>query len=320
MPDTTTTGWMQVGDPTAHRGIAVAPIFPRVAPRAEYVPLDTALAGGLRVTEVDEGGSVGELTVSNPLHVPVLLCDGEELVGAKQNRVMNVTVLVEEGTTVAIPVSCVEQGRWRYESDAFAAAPHTAYPELRRRKAERLASAPMARGAAQGEVWDEVAGKAGRLGNRSATGAHADIQRQEAPRIDELCGAFPLEPGQCGAVLALAGEVVCLDAVSRPEAFAVLYPKLLRGYMLDAVERLDGDVAGAGVFEAFMGALGGGRVDRRPSVGLGLDMRVSGNGVIGSGLEVDGEVVQLSAYPSRGDAAEGLRVARMSRPSVRRRH
>jgi hypothetical protein len=40
--------------------------------------------------------------------------DGEQLVGAKQNRILNMTVLVAAETEVTIPVSCVERGRWGY--------------------------------------------------------------------------------------------------------------------------------------------------------------------------------------------------------------
>jgi ARG and Rhodanese-Phosphatase-superfamily-associated Protein domain len=38
--------------------------------------------------------------------------DGQELVGAKQNRVLNVTVLIEAESEVLLPLSCVEEGRW----------------------------------------------------------------------------------------------------------------------------------------------------------------------------------------------------------------
>ena len=48
------------------------------------------------VTEVsDSGFRRGTSTCGNPLDDRVLLYDGEELVGAKQNRILNVTVLVE---------------------------------------------------------------------------------------------------------------------------------------------------------------------------------------------------------------------------------
>ena len=73
----------QTGETVEHRGIVVAPLFPRTDPVAAYVTLDEALAGGLRVRETSEAGSVPELVVENPLAERVLLYDGEELVGAK---------------------------------------------------------------------------------------------------------------------------------------------------------------------------------------------------------------------------------------------
>jgi len=45
--------------------------------------------------------------VANGADRPLLLLDGEELIGAKQNRILNTTVLVAAHTEVTIPVSCV---------------------------------------------------------------------------------------------------------------------------------------------------------------------------------------------------------------------
>ncbi|MGQ0579869.1 MAG: ARPP-1 family domain-containing protein, partial [Betaproteobacteria bacterium] len=83
--------------------------------------LDEALARKLaRVTEISDSGSVPELMFSNEAEANILLMDGEELVGAKQNRVLNVSILVGGKSQVAVPVSCVEQGRWRWSSRHFA--------------------------------------------------------------------------------------------------------------------------------------------------------------------------------------------------------
>jgi hypothetical protein len=49
----------------------------------------------------------------------VLLLDGEELAGAKQNRVLNTTILLQENSETIIPVSCTEQGRWAYATMEF---------------------------------------------------------------------------------------------------------------------------------------------------------------------------------------------------------
>ena len=300
---------IQLGDPVEHRDLVVAPLFPRRQPRARYVTLEEALPLGFRVTEVDEAGSVPELVATNPLDADVLLYDGEELLGAKQNRILNVTVLVAAGSETRIPVSCVEQGRWHARSAAFAAAPHAANPEVRRRKAARLSSAPLERGVAQAAVWDAVAASAGRHGVRSPTGAQADVFRAREDDLAALRKAFPLQPGQSGALVATRAGV-CLDYVSRPDAFTRLYPKLLDGYLLDALGHRDGKAAGD--LRAFVHAADRALRRRQPSAGRGEDVRLRSDAVVGSGLELDGELVQLCAF-STDDDGEHTRIARPSR-------
>lgn len=313
MSVTTIDTTLQLGDPVEHRGIVIAPLFPRRQPVARYLTLAEAIALGFRVTEVDASGSVPELLVHNPLEENVLLYDGEELVGAKQNRILNVTVLVAGGGKTRIPVSCVEQGRWSARSAAFSDASHTAYPELRRRKAERLAAAPMALGVAQSEVWESVAAKADRLDADAPTGAQADIFRAREGALAGLREAFPFLPGQAGALFALGPRQLCLDFVSRPDAFAQLYGKLLDGYLLDAVEALDGKPAGADELEGFLTRVAAAPRSRHPSVGLGDDLRLRTEDVVGSGLELEGELVQLSAFSSENDGPSRSRIARPSR-------
>ena len=300
---------IQLGEPVERRGVVVAPLFPRLKPRAEYVTLEEALPLGFRVAEVDAAGSVPELAVANPLDSNVLLYDGEELLGAKQNRILNVTVLVAARSETRIPVSCVEEGRWHARSSSFSAAQHAAYPELRLRKAERLSASPLDPGAAQGEVWQALSEKAGRMGVHSPTGAQADVFAARERALGAWRDAFPLQPGQSGALLAL-GDRLCLDYVSRPEAFARLYPKLLEGYLLDALEAVDSRPSRD--LDAFLAAIAAGALARRPSAGLGDDVRLRGEHTVGSGLEVDGELLQLCAF-STEISAQRTRVARPTR-------
>jgi hypothetical protein len=306
---------VQPGEPVAHRGVVIMPLFPRRDPVAPYITLDEALPLGLQITETSDAGSVPELAVLNPLDRNVLLYDGEELVGAKQNRILNVTVLVAAGAKLPIPVSCVEEGRWSRRSAQFGSAGHVSHAHLRRRKAEMLAAQPLARGLAQGEVWDEVRDKAARMHVLSSTHANADTFAAHRGRLEELEAAFAFQPGQCGAVLAL-GDQLCLDWVSRPEAFVQLWPKLRRGYLLDALERLDQERTSDVRMRGFLDEIERAPAAEGPSAGLGSDVRLRGAGLIGSGLRVDGETVQLSAFSSAdgGERAFG----RIARPSLRR--
>jgi len=303
---------IQLGDPVEHRAIVIAPLFPRTDPRTDYLTLEDALPLGFRIEEIDEAGSVPELIAVNPLDTPVLLYDGEELLGAKQNRILNVTVLADAATRTPIPVSCVEQGRWHARSAAFTSASHTAYPELRRRKAEQLSAEPLARGRAQAAVWENVADKAGRHDVRSATGAAADIYRARSDALAALRPKFPAVPGQSGALLALPDGRLCLDYLSRPTAFAQLYGKLLDGYLLDGLESLDRDPTPPARLDEFVTALAELPRRRSPSAGLGDDLRLAGAGVVGSGLIVEDELLQLSAFTTEQQEPR-TRVARPSR-------
>ena len=305
----------QLGDPVENRGIVIAPLFPTRDPACTYLTLDEALPQGLKITETSLSGSVPELAVHNPLTANVLLYDGEELVGAKQNRILNVTVLVGAENAVQIPVSCVEEGRWSQRSVEMDSAGHVSHAHLRRRKAETLAAMPLQRGIAQGEVWNEVRAKAERMGAASATGANSDTFSAYRTNLAELEPMFPLEPGQCGALLAL-GDNLCLDWVSRPDAFQQLWPKLRRGYLLDALEALDRPPTPTTTIARFIDAVGATGVARRPSVGLGNDVRLRSLDMIGSGLEVQGELLQLSMFTSTDGGEQAF--GRITRPSRRR--
>ena len=109
---------LQVGTPTTFASLTMFPLVgdgEGLPP--EYATLDEALQQGLlEVREISQAGSVPELTVVNKGDRAVFLLDGEELVGAKQSRVLNLTILVPAGRTLIIPVSCVESGRWASRS------------------------------------------------------------------------------------------------------------------------------------------------------------------------------------------------------------
>jgi len=119
-------------------------VFPLVAPRPAtgdrpYRTLDEAIADGTaRVTEVSNAGSVPELSFVNEGDQPVLLLDGEELAGAKQNRILNLTILCPAKKSIVIPVSCVEAGRWRHVSASLKPEQHVMYSTARSKKAARV--------------------------------------------------------------------------------------------------------------------------------------------------------------------------------------
>src|SRR5437867_563786 len=96
---------LRLGEVQEFKNIAVIPLFTSADHSPEYLTLKEALEKNLtEITEVGLGGSVPELKVTNQADLPVLLVDGEELIGAKQNRILNTTVLLREKSVTVIPV------------------------------------------------------------------------------------------------------------------------------------------------------------------------------------------------------------------------
>ena len=66
--------------------------------------------------------------------------DGEELIGAKQNHTLNLSILVPAHASIDIPVSCVERGRWHHLSREFSSAPRAHYAEGRAKKMAQVSA------------------------------------------------------------------------------------------------------------------------------------------------------------------------------------
>jgi hypothetical protein len=122
----------QVANAVSHEALTVFPMFAPARDEVNYLLSPTAIAeGAVIVEEVNEAGSVRNLVVHNRAECPVLFLEGEELRGAKQNRVLNTSVLVAAQSKTTIPVSCVERGRWRYKGHYFTSGGAYASSKLR---------------------------------------------------------------------------------------------------------------------------------------------------------------------------------------------
>ncbi len=275
----------ELGDPASHRGLTLYPLFPTAEPTVEYVGLDEALARGASVREVDDAGSVETLVFDNVLGELVLLYEGEELVGAKQNRIVQRTALAGAKSVTELPVHCVEQGRWAYRTRVFASAPRAAGPEVRRAKGS------------QHDVWSAVAAKNARLRVDAPTGAAEAAYVHYGSTLDEYLAALPRLDGQCGIVAGIGGVLACLDYTGRADVFAGLYAKLLRGYALDAIERPVEKPLRRATVQRFLRAVAAAPRRLAPAVGLGSESRFGG-AVLGVELTAHGELVSLTAFPA----------------------
>jgi hypothetical protein len=301
---------ISLGTPTAYRNLTLTPILLKDGPLSSIEPmsLEEALgAGTLRVSEVSAEGHVPELRVENSGEAPVLILDGEELVGAKQNRIVNVSILVPPHAEIVIPVSCIEAGRWGYSRPSFAAASRVLNPEIRSRKAEavtRNLKAKKLRFSDQRDVWDGVDKMLYALGAASPTRALSDGFEERVNAIGDYVAAFKLQPGQVGVLYRIGGVLAGLDLFASEHTFARAFAKLARGSALQALAGYDKD--GPSLDESgFLQAALTAPAERFPAVGLGEELRLDTDGIGGGALQVASGLVHQFAFARTG--GKGLR-------------
>ncbi len=289
---------VRVGDPLGHEALTVFPLFAGPAGVADYLLADEAIASGsVTVEEVSEAGSVPDLMVENRAEGLVLFLEGEELRGAKQNRVLNTSVLVAQGRT-AIPVSCVEQGRWRFRSRQFGSSGSYSSSKLRhvlKKSVTRSAQEGQGHGSDQGEVWREVGRQMASLGSQSSTGAMADTYDSHRHRLDEFQDRLKYVEGATGLAVALGGKVVSVDLFDKPSTCCKVWGRLLTGLVMDALEPgLVGRAGGAEV-EQVVSALRGAPWQPTKAAGAGEELRAELSGDRhASALTSGGAVVHAS--------------------------
>ena len=285
-----------LGEPQVAGPLGVFPVF-GPAPRLSYRSFAQATELGALVREVDGGGSVRSLVLENPTDLPLLLYEGEEVLGARQNRTFDESVLVGSGEKVTVEVSCVEAGRWEAarRAEALQPSPQAADPDLRHLK--RAAKRSLGH-ADQREVWAAVATRLADHGVSSPVSAMSDLYDGRRTALHALAKAVRPVEGQVGALASVSGRPMALDLLSRADAFATLLPRLAQGYALAALGACDGHAGHDAALHFLSDALAAPRV-HTPTRGLGRGVAIGTPSLVGSGLEHDEGLIALAAFPAR---------------------
>jgi hypothetical protein len=310
---------VQIGEATTFRNLTVFPLFGKESRAADYLTLDEALAQGLAsVTEVSEGGSVPELKFVNDSDRPIFLLDSEELQGAKQNRILNLSILAPARKTLKVPVSCVEAGRWAHSSREFSTARHAHFAEGRARKMAQVTRSMRAGGghhSDQMDVWNTITAKSARMHAPSPTAAAAVMYSAHEDRLEEFVvacalespspdasagdyGEFTAAENQTGAAFAINGKVLGVELFDSAETLHKLLPKLVRSYALDAIDA-EGEAThspAVAEVEAFLKSLGQATATTATGVGLGQDVRLTEESLTGGALLDGDRLIHLSAF------------------------
>ncbi|MCX8115376.1 MAG: hypothetical protein N3D71_09930 [Burkholderiaceae bacterium] len=305
---------LEIGTPISAAHLTMVPLLAPAPADPDYLLLDDALDAGLaEVTELSQGGSVPELAFRNRADRDVLLVDGEELVGAKQNRVLNLTILVAAGEQVTIPVSCVEAGRWSWRSQRFASGRRKLHASARWAKMRGVSASlreagRRAGGEIQHEVWASIDRKISAFACRSESRALHDVYDHAEDRLRAIRTAFAAQPRQVGAVFFIDNALAGLDLYDTPFTLAKLLPKLVDSYAFDAIERADEaaqrTTPSLAEIRALLARIAAAPHSAYPAVATGTDVRIEGDGLHAAALCAKDRLVHLSAFCTDAQAGQ----------------
>ena len=286
-----------VGRPITRLGISLFPVYLH----GNDLPETAAGPNSGLVIEEKRASTVPFIEVTNPTNRPVLIPEGEQLIGGLQDRVLNTSVLVAPSTHLDIPVSCLEQGRW---GDRREFGRGRAFAPRRTRRAKNASVADSirrggSRRSDQAAVWHTIDRELAHLGVDSRTRAVRDAERflrrdrQRAHAIRGLARRGPL-PGQCGVVVAHGSRVVAIEVFGNHGLLVPHWEGLVRAHLLERPTANGYPSATLALHRVSRFAKAQPVVNR--GVGLGTELHVNDRRTVGQVLIHQGAIVHASAF------------------------
>lgn len=306
---------LQIGNPTICDNLAIVPLLNTNNSHPDYFTLDEGLNASLfKVEELEGGASVNDILFRNQSDKFALLFEGEEFLGAKQNRILNVSIFVSPKTKQTIPVSCVEAGRWRHH--------HQSRSEQRFRAANRM---HYARGRAfenqavsaslaasheyrsdQSGVWQDISRKSSRMKAHSPSSASDAMYVSAETKTEEYLKTFKHAPNQVGSVFLIDGVVSGLELFATEATHKRMIQKLIRSYALDAIDSAMSRPRGAtskltkeqclAATEEFSNRLKSSWTKRFDGVCVGENYRFKDDRLTGGALMHEDQLLHLCAF------------------------
>lgn len=283
-----------IGYPISRLGVSFFPVYLMANKLPEIS------TNGLIIDELEEA-TVPVLSVRNPADKPILVVEGEHLIGGKQNRAVNATVLVPAKSELEIPVSCVEKSRWGRRR-AYGKSSSFLHNSVRSKLQETVSESMRqgnSHGGDQGRVWREVDDMLDRMEVKSETAAAADAERvyrrndSLSEAVEQLAGLGPL-PNQNGMVVTHGKRVKAVDLFGSPHLLAAHWSTLIRSYMLEAPGRNLSHSAERALWAIRRFSLMSKRISE--GIGLGTEQRAMDDIMVGQALMLDEMVVHASVF------------------------
>lgn len=220
---------IELMDFQSHKNMAIIPIRTPTSYKLDILTLEKGFELGLVKVKECETSTVNTLIVENKSVTPLLLIEGEEIIGGDQNRIVNSSMLIAPESAMKVPVNCTEQGRWGYKHEfrqsEYIANSHTRFA----RSSARLYDMDE-----QAAVWDSISALEDKRQFKSPTQAMSESYDAAKTDLNEFVKSFKLVSGQTGVVVIINGAIKGFEVFLNHEIYSQFHEKILKSYLIDA--------------------------------------------------------------------------------------
>lgn len=199
----------------------------------KYTTLEQALKQ--KKVVVRESDEVNKLFVENVSKDTIMILAGEVVLGGNQDRMVGEDiVLYPKSGKKAVPVFCVEHGRWHARGSGKSFDQYYTISSNKVRKAGAVNKN-------QSEVWEEVADKTSKNKGQTSTGTLAglkesgDFSREIQKYVAHFEKLLVNENDVIGLVAVSGDEILGCDMFANHELFKQHYRNLIHSYSTEAI-------------------------------------------------------------------------------------
>lgn len=226
--DITSNPNIELLQPQVYENIAIIPL----KTERNYIDILTLKKGlelGLVNVKECDTSQVNTIIVKNNAITPLILIDGEEIIGGDQNRIVNSTILIDAGSKMKIPVSCSEKNRWAFKSE-FKQSEYMANYNTRRAKeyASRVSNSY------QDVIWSSIDCLEVENDYASPTSAMEESYKNIKAAQNEIIKQFKIMDGQTGVLIMVDGEIKGFELFLNSGIYRDFHEKIIKSYLIDS--------------------------------------------------------------------------------------
>ena len=278
-------------DTQVHKNMAIIPIKTPINYNLDMITLKKGFEMDLVNVKECEQSTVNTLVVENKSVTPLLLIDGEEIVGGDQNRIVNGTILIAPQSEMKIPVNCTEHGRWGYKKKFV----HSDYIADFRTRSSKLRAAH-AKSNVQAAVWNSIDNLEMSRNYHSPTQAMTESYENVKTDLSEFADAFNIEKGQTGVAVIIDGKIKGFEIFLNSDVYMQYHEKILKSYLINAEINDSVFEINADEMKSVMADTLDSEFEQTKSVGLEKRFDLKNDERIGTIYSYEDELIHCSFY------------------------